>query len=192
MKVLNVGSVASVALAAVLAIPTGAMAAPRACVLTDVSPTAVACQGWDSKNLLGGSPADHAATAADLNTLLGTNTYTSSNDGGIATLSNLNGSTTIDFGMTLFGDTVVGFHNGAAKGENNNIGEEGTAFFLIDFTTPTTSFTLDVPGSSGATLYSTGSLGGVPEPATWAMMLVGFGGLGAMLRSRRKQALAVA
>jgi hypothetical protein len=31
--------------------------------------------------------------------------------------------------------------------------------------------------------------GGVPEPATWAMMLMGFGGLGAALRStRRKQA----
>jgi hypothetical protein len=31
---------------------------------------------------------------------------------------------------------------------------------------------------------------GVPEPATWAMMLLGFGGLGAMLRSRRKAAFA--
>jgi hypothetical protein len=29
-------------------------------------------------------------------------------------------------------------------------------------------------------------VGAVPEPSTWAMMLVGFGGLGAMLRSRRK------
>ena len=29
--------------------------------------------------------------------------------------------------------------------------------------------------------------GGVPEPATWAMMLLGFGGLGAMLRRRRGQ-----
>ena len=31
--------------------------------------------------------------------------------------------------------------------------------------------------------------GGVPEPATWAMMLVGFGGLGAVLRTRRRAAL---
>jgi hypothetical protein len=31
---------------------------------------------------------------------------------------------------------------------------------------------------------------GVPEPATWAMMLLGFGGLGATLRRRRAQAVA--
>jgi hypothetical protein len=29
--------------------------------------------------------------------------------------------------------------------------------------------------------------GGVPEPTTWAMMLVGFGGLGVAMRSRRRQ-----
>jgi len=30
------------------------------------------------------------------------------------------------------------------------------------------------------------SLAGVPEPATWAMMLMGFGGMGAAMRTRRK------
>jgi hypothetical protein len=34
--------------------------------------------------------------------------------------------------------------------------------------------------------------GSVPEPASWALMLVGFGGLGAAVRSRRKTAAAVA
>lgn len=32
--------------------------------------------------------------------------------------------------------------------------------------------------------------GGVPEPTTWALMLIGFGGLGATLRRRRTAALA--
>jgi hypothetical protein len=32
--------------------------------------------------------------------------------------------------------------------------------------------------------------GAVPEPATWAMMVIGFGGLGAVLRRRRQSAFA--
>ena len=44
--------------------------------------------------------------------------------------------------------------------------------------------------SIGCTGGSGGPPPGVPEPATWAMMLVGFGGLGLALRSsRRRQAL---
>lgn len=34
--------------------------------------------------------------------------------------------------------------------------------------------------------------GGVPEPATWALMLLGFGGLGAALRRSRRQAATLA
>ncbi|WP_394762068.1 PEPxxWA-CTERM sorting domain-containing protein [Phenylobacterium sp.] len=38
----------------------------------------------------------------------------------------------------------------------------------------------------------TDSAGGVPEPASWALMMVGFGGLGAMLRRQRSQRLQLA
>jgi hypothetical protein len=34
--------------------------------------------------------------------------------------------------------------------------------------------------------------GGVPEPSTWAMMLLGFGGMGAMLRTARRRKAALA
>ena len=43
---------------------------------------------------------------------------------------------------------------------------------------------------SGAVTLGLGSA--VPEPATWAMMLVGFGGLGAAMRTRRRSAAATA
>ena len=47
-----------------------------------------------------------------------------------------------------------------------------------------------IPGTVVDVVYDNLSLTltSVPEPATWAMMLVGFGGLGAALRSRRRPA----
>jgi len=35
----------------------------------------------------------------------------------------------------------------------------------------------------------TGTFGAVPEPSTWAMMLLGFGGMGMTMRRRRSQRL---
>jgi hypothetical protein len=48
----------------------------------------------------------------------------------------------------------------------------------------------DDPGFSGLDDISVMDAGGVPEPATWAMMLTGFLGAGAALRSRRRFAVA--
>ena len=43
-------------------------------------------------------------------------------------------------------------------------------------------------GGQGLYGYGTAVGGAVPEPASWAVMLVGFGSLGVAMRSRRKQA----
>jgi hypothetical protein len=78
----------------------------------------------------------------------------------------------------------------------------GTTALTPDFTVKNGQniyFTVDVAGYNPTThtVINTGHVGAtlapaaVPEPATWAMMLVGFGGLGALLR-RRRQAAALA
>ena len=55
----------------------------------------------------------------------------------------------------------------------------------------TLTFSSDTASPDGAVLDNV-SVTAVPEPAAWAMMIVGFFGLGALLRSRRKSAKAAA
>lgn len=66
-----------------------------------------------------------------------------------------------------------------------------TSGFSFVATGATTTFRLSTtdPGSGGV-FFDSVSVTGVPEPATWAMMIVGFGAAGALLRrSRRLQAI---
>lgn len=57
--------------------------------------------------------------------------------------------------------------------------------------TATLSFAADPgAGAYGAALDNVGISAAVPEPATWAMMIMGFGGMGTLLRRRRTLALA--
>jgi hypothetical protein len=51
------------------------------------------------------------------------------------------------------------------------------------------SFSCYLP-AYGATRYLTGGAASVPEPAGWALMILGFGGVGAALRGRRSLATA--
>jgi hypothetical protein len=46
--------------------------------------------------------------------------------------------------------------------------------------------------SSGNSFEFDNIAASVPEPSTWAMMLVGFGGLGAAMRSSRRKQVATA
>ncbi|THD60615.1 PEPxxWA-CTERM sorting domain-containing protein [Phenylobacterium sp.] len=84
------------------------------------------------------------------------------------------------------------FQNGvgldsASSGTVNLTGPESFELFYYQLGgNADLSFSLTGPG---AVSYTTNPVpNGVPEPATWMMMLIGFGGLGATLRSRRQLA----
>jgi hypothetical protein len=67
------------------------------------------------------------------------------------------------------------------------------SYNLTDFTGSMSILTsTNDPGGSGGNsvpidISVSREVGSVPEPASWAMMLIGFGGLGALLRRRRGQ-----
>ena len=157
-----------------------------ACQNTDITPTATNCAGFVQGNAVGGS-----ATSPSAATLLASLGYSGSLTG-LELLENLNGSTLINFNTLLVGQTIIGVHYGNGQGSPGRpIGSTGngdgddTAFYLFNAGSGLDTFTLNFNASSNVRLYSTGVSAG-PEPATWAMMLIGFGGIGFSLRRRRK------
>ncbi|WP_068875527.1 MULTISPECIES: PEPxxWA-CTERM sorting domain-containing protein [unclassified Phenylobacterium] len=159
---------------------------PVSCEAAGVQLGALDCSGWLQDNLnvdgLGVGTLDKRTARTDaLNDLAGGSVFDAAT---LVPLAKYNTSgPTIDFGQTLYGITLVGFHVGGANGAGG-IGYSGTAFFKFDAGAGMDSFTFNMPGLSNAALYSTGVA--VPEPATWAMMIMGFGAAGALLRRRRR------
>ena len=158
------------------------------CDVSITNPDALACQGYYSGNILNGSPTDILNQQNALAALPGTFTWDGDWSGLVAdgnVIGSLTNTNQINFGQTLFGETIIGAHFGNIE---DNLGNSGnvSVFWLFDFGTTGADFiTLEnTRGFSNAALYVTGV--GVPEPATWAMMLIGFGAIGfAMRRTRR-------
>lgn len=97
---------------------------------------------------------------------------------------------TINFSTLLTGLTIFGLHAGGAGD-----GGQGSFFFSFDAGLGTDVITItdrlnsNATGLSNAALFKTGGgtprdVDGVPEPSTWAMMLLGFGALGFGMRRR--------
>jgi hypothetical protein len=147
------------------------------------TPDAIDCAGYFAGNLLNNSPTDLTNQTEAIASLDGDFTF----DGDFNSLVSgmlLNGNE-LHFGETLFGQTIIGAHFGNVDGPAGNV----SVFWLFDFGTEGVDFiTLDNPeGFSNAVLYTTGVA--VPEAATWAMMLLGFGAVGFTMRRRRRPAL---
>ena len=166
---------------------------------------AIACVGYYGGNLLTGA-AGSATTSTEqsyINQLL-SGPATSSGSGysppynGLSTgsvLGALAGSTgtsgssyTYNFSpLLLSGLTVFAAHFGNSPYSNSN---DVTAFWLLNLgSTPTSSVTIaNGGGVSDAQIFATGGPSALPEPATWAMMLLGFGAMGWSMRNGRSRA----
>lgn len=141
----------------------------------------ITLDGSSNVDLLG-SAYTNSVFGATTTTLFGIDAFTdalvrSTNpNGGIYT--NV-GSLGISLGSTdLLGFDISGFSGAGFFSVNNN-------FYGINLTTGSASLIggLGAQGITGITIAA------VPEPGTWAMMLLGFGGIGVALRRRRKPAM---
>lgn len=98
------------------------------------------------------------------------------------------------------GTTDTAFTSVLMNGNTLTTNSSGTidAKSLLNVSVNPGANTLVVNGTSGG-LYSYGGnisfmklAAGIPEPASWGLMIMGFGGIGAALRTRRRTALGAA
>ena len=161
------------------------------CKLSDLSPGAEACSGFFQGNLLSNNGSDLTAQANAL-AAIGLANWS---DALVEPQMNL-GSSTVDFQTALNGMTWIGIHFGAGTDSPSPHTPGGvTAFYRFDAGTNLDTLTLNYGSPSAARLYSTGPAPvidlnpvtpqAVPEPAAWALMILGFGAAGAVLRRRR-------
>jgi hypothetical protein len=164
------------------------------------NPDAINCVGYFDANVISGNAGDVATQQTAVNQLLATvglgpitldwNALSTThwtlldNDGSTPNPGLTSGA--LNFSTPLSGYTVVSSHFGNITGPTGNV----TVFWLLNLPAGTTSIPLDPnTGWSNGVLYFTGGAP-LPEPATWAMMLLGFGAVGfAMRRDRRKAVL---
>jgi hypothetical protein len=165
-------------------VTTQVVTPPPACggSLGSFSPGANACYGFVSGNVLDSSPTDVGIQTAALASL--GLTFTDFND--YLKILPGSGATFLDFGQPLYGDTVIGIHFGNGSTVGNS-----TGFFRFDFGSSVSGITLNIPAVSDVVLYKTTNVPttAVPEPATWAMLLLGFGLIGFGARRRRSHRL---
>lgn len=152
------------------------------CNVTTPDPNAVACAGAFAGNL------NNNASIADLNAALDIlvggdftpDALWADLDPTKAFFSTGAG-TTLNFADTLFGEQIISMHFGdGGTGLGNR-----TILYVFDFgVVGATSIVLNTNGWSNAVLITPESP--IPEPRTWAMMLLGFGAAGYAMRRRRR------
>tara|TARA_R110000782_G_scaffold48551_1_gene106194 strand:+ start:37236 stop:37862 length:627 start_codon:yes stop_codon:yes gene_type:complete len=183
-----------------------AQAALPVCDASDISPTSpgfTTFGSFDCSGFVGGNAFNSGVGVPILQGLLddlfGVNAYNASTIS-YTKLSGLSGATSADFtaspfNTTLNGMTLIGFHYGAGNGSPgfgagplNNGGKptniDSSALYYFDAGTNLETLYWKYGASSDIVLFSTGTPP-IPEPATWAMMILGMGAIGATMRRRK-------
>ena len=174
--------IAAAASATIFALPAQA----TTCALSDFTPAATACAGYVDGPTIFNNNSGNVATVTSMLTSLGFVNAGSINfaslyaNGSPLKLSNLTGATHLSWSgaPTLSGTIFVGMHWGGHGGDEN-------AIYKLMLQSPVTSLTVKAEnpgGTSDAVLFLAPA--SVPEPATWAMMIAGFGLAGAAYRRR--------
>jgi len=181
MKILLKAAVAALALTAAVPASAALVSVGSGCDATLPDPDAVDCAGAYAGNL------NNESREADLNEALDILVGGDFEDvdflaiEGTKDLISSSGQT-ITFDEALLGEVILSIHFGDA---GSGLGDH-TILYLFNFATETSSIDLNQNGFSHGVIIGNP----VPEPATWAMMLMGFGAAGYSMRRRRKTVLA--
>jgi hypothetical protein len=184
MKLLLTASLLAAALTA--ATPASAaltLVSGGACNITTPNPDAIRCSGAYEGNLNNNNRIGDLNAAVDV--LMGGDyaNFTWSAVEGTKDFFEATGQTLM-FDTVLYGAQIFSFHFGNAGTGNGDY----TVLYLFDFgTTGASSINVGVNGFSNGVIVPPP----VPEPGTWAMMLLGFGGIGMAMRRRRRSSTAL-
>lgn len=188
MKKLALLAASAAALAAVVPAAPALAVAPTTCTgyATTIINGWTACAGFYDQNVLGGDAAKIALQQEAVSFLGG------SYDGNFNALfgfpnlgDNSDGARTINFGQTFVGKTIIGAHFGNI-GLPQDAYSNVSVFYLFDFG-PAGANSITFVQSRGLSNLYVFNGNGVPEPSTWAMLILGFGAVGGAMRAARKR-----
>lgn len=180
---------ASAATVAVVAPAAPALAvAPTTCVgyTTTIVNGWSSCAGFYDKNIFSNTATDIAYQQEGVNFLGGSYDGDFNSLFGFASLGDgSNGARTINFGQTFYGKTIIGAHFGNI-GLPQDAYSNVSVFYLFDFGAAGANSLTFVEGRGLSNLYVFNG-NAVPEPATWAMLILGFGAVGGAMRTSRRR-----